>query len=90
MRAGIAATQARKDDLRALSGLMIQASDEFGVPGGDDPAIQADLIGRCPTRYASGRRSGATRIDDLYLNVDKNRGLPRCATPPHSPCWKKP
>jgi len=32
------------DDLRAIAGLMIPASDEFDVPGADDPVIQADIL----------------------------------------------
>jgi hypothetical protein len=31
-------------DLRALSACIIPASVAFGVPGADDPAIQADLL----------------------------------------------
>jgi hypothetical protein len=37
-------TPAQRDDLRAVAGIMIPASAEFDVPGGDDPAIQADII----------------------------------------------
>ena len=37
-------TPAQRDDLRALAGVMIPASDEFDVPGADDPAIQADIV----------------------------------------------
>jgi len=32
------------DDLRIIAGLMIPASDEFDVPGADDPPIQADIL----------------------------------------------
>jgi hypothetical protein len=32
------------DDLRAIAGMIIPASDEFDVPGADDPAIQADIL----------------------------------------------
>jgi hypothetical protein len=31
-------------DLRRVAGLMIPASEEFGVPGADDPVIFSDLI----------------------------------------------
>jgi hypothetical protein len=31
------------DDLRALAGMIIPASEEFDVPGADDPTIQADI-----------------------------------------------
>jgi hypothetical protein len=37
-------TPAQRDDLRAISGLIIPASMEFDVPGADDPAIQADML----------------------------------------------
>lgn len=37
-------TEAEIDDLRALCGCIIPASAEHGVPGADDPAIQADLL----------------------------------------------
>jgi hypothetical protein len=32
------------DDLRAIAGVIIPASDEFDVPGADDPTIQADIL----------------------------------------------
>jgi hypothetical protein len=35
---------AQRDDLRTLAGVMIPQSAEFGVPGADDPAIQADIL----------------------------------------------
>src|SRR3954453_6563829 len=37
-------TPAQRDDLRVIAGIMIPASDEFDVPGADDPAIQADML----------------------------------------------
>jgi hypothetical protein len=37
-------TPAQRDDLRAIAAEMIPASDEFDVPGADDPAIQADIV----------------------------------------------
>ena len=37
-------TQAQRDDLRAIAGMIIPASAEFAVPGADDPAIQADMV----------------------------------------------
>ena len=39
-----ALTPAQLDDLRVISGLIIPASEEFDLPGADDPAIQADII----------------------------------------------
>jgi len=38
-------TDAEKATLAALSACMIPASDEFNVPGADDPLIQADIAG---------------------------------------------
>lgn len=40
---GLSPSQA--DDLRHLAGIMIPPNDAYGVPGADDPAIFADLLG---------------------------------------------
>jgi hypothetical protein len=37
-------TRAQENDLRTVAGMMIPASDEYKVPGADDPAIQADIV----------------------------------------------
>lgn len=37
-------TQAQRDDLRTVAAMIIPASDEYKVPGADDPAIQADML----------------------------------------------
>jgi len=37
-------TPAQRDDLRALSGVIIPASDEYRVPGADDEKIQTDML----------------------------------------------
>ena len=37
-------TPSERQDLRRLAGLMIPASEEYGVPGADDPAIFADIV----------------------------------------------
>ena len=37
-------TSAQRDDLRALSGVIIPPSDEYRVPGADDDKIQADMV----------------------------------------------
>jgi hypothetical protein len=37
-------TPAQRDDLRAISSVIIPAGTEFDVPGADDPAIQADIL----------------------------------------------
>lgn len=40
--AGLSAAATR--DLRRIAGLMIPASDEYAVPGADDPAIFSDIL----------------------------------------------
>ncbi len=37
-------TQRQRDDLRTVAGMIIPASDEYKVPGADDPAIQVDML----------------------------------------------
>jgi hypothetical protein len=37
-------TPAQRDDLRVIAAMMIPASSEYGVPGADDPIIQADIL----------------------------------------------
>jgi hypothetical protein len=37
-------TPAQRDDLRALSGVIIPPSDEYRVPGADDDKIQTDML----------------------------------------------
>jgi hypothetical protein len=37
-------TPTQAADLCALAGIIVPASDEFDVPGADDPAIQADML----------------------------------------------
>jgi hypothetical protein len=37
-------TSAQRDDLRYLAAMIVPASDEYKVPGADDPAIQADML----------------------------------------------
>jgi hypothetical protein len=44
MSADSSLTPAQREDLRALAGMIIPSSDEFDVPGADDPAIQADML----------------------------------------------
>jgi hypothetical protein len=48
-------TPAQRDDLRIIAGIMIPAGPEFGVPGADDPAIQADIV------ETLGRDAGSVR-----------------------------
>ena len=37
-------TRALRVDLRAVAGMIVPASDEYKVPGADDPAVQADIL----------------------------------------------
>ena len=37
-------TPAQRDDLRTVAAMIVPASDEYKVPGADDPAIQADIL----------------------------------------------
>ena len=37
-------TRAQRNDLRTVAAMIIPASDEYKVPGADDPAIQADIL----------------------------------------------
>ena len=37
-------TSAQRHDLRIVAAMIVPASDEYKVPGADDPAIQADML----------------------------------------------
>jgi hypothetical protein len=37
-------TSTQRDDLRTVAAMIIPASDEYNVPGADDPAVQADML----------------------------------------------
>jgi hypothetical protein len=37
-------TRAQCNDLRTVAAMIVPASDEYKVPGADDPAIQADIL----------------------------------------------
>ena len=53
-------TPAQRDDLRTVAAMIIPASDEYKVPGADDPAIQADMLatlGRDTALVSAGARS---------------------------------
>jgi hypothetical protein len=54
-------TPRQSDDLRAIARVIIPANLEFDVPGADDPAIQADIVGTL------GRDAGLVReaLDEL-------------------------
>ncbi|MBR1210896.1 hypothetical protein [Bradyrhizobium sp. JYMT SZCCT0180] len=37
-------TSAQRDDLRIVAAMIVPPSDEYKVPGADDPAVQADML----------------------------------------------
>ena len=37
-------TSAQRDDLRIVAAMIVPASDEYKVPGADDPTVQADML----------------------------------------------
>ena len=37
-------TSAQRDDLRTVAAMIVPASDEYKVPGADDPVVQADIL----------------------------------------------
>jgi hypothetical protein len=37
-------TRDQRNDLRTVAAMIVPASDEYKVPGADDPAIQADML----------------------------------------------
>ncbi|MDO8397966.1 MAG: hypothetical protein Q7T45_09100 [Bradyrhizobium sp.] len=37
-------TSLQRDDLQTIAAMIVPASDEYKVPGADDPAIQADML----------------------------------------------
>ncbi|UPK29233.1 hypothetical protein [Bradyrhizobium sp. 195] len=37
-------TPRQRDDLRTIAAMIVPASDEYKVPGADDPVIQADML----------------------------------------------
>ena len=44
MSADTQLTRVQRDDLRTIAAMIVPASDEYKVPGADDPAIQADML----------------------------------------------
>ena len=44
MSAENALSSLQRDDLRVVAAMIIPASEQFGVPGADDAAIQADIL----------------------------------------------
>jgi hypothetical protein len=59
-------TPAQREDLRVIAGSVIPASEEFDVPGADDPTIQADIVatlGRDTALVAEALDTSADRRD---------------------------
>jgi hypothetical protein len=54
-------TPAQRDDLRTVAAMIIPASEEYQVPGADDPAIQADMLATLGRDTALVRQA----LDDL-------------------------
>lgn len=44
MSASLQLTRTQRDDLGTIAAMIVPASDEYRVPGADDPAIQADML----------------------------------------------
>jgi hypothetical protein len=44
MSVSIQLSSRQRDDLRTVAAMIVPASDEYRVPGADDPAIQADML----------------------------------------------
>jgi len=66
-------TTAQRDDLRAVAAMIIPASDEYKVPGADDPAIQADMLatlGRDTAQVAQALDHLARLADQPLAELD--------------------
>jgi hypothetical protein len=57
MSAETVLTSVQCADLRSVAGMMIPASTEYGVPGADDAAIQADMLATIGRDAASVREA---------------------------------
>jgi hypothetical protein len=53
-------TDAEREDLRCLAGMIIPASTKYDVPGADDPTIFADIVGSIGHDHDSVRAALAT------------------------------
>ena len=73
--------QVQRDDLRTIAAMIIPASDEYEVPGADDPAIQADMLktlGRDTELVAKALDHLAPEIvqdEDSAIGLHLERGL---------------
>ena len=54
-------TRTQRDDLRTVAAMIVPASDEYKVPGADDPAIQGDIL----ATLGRDTRLVATALDHL-------------------------
>ncbi|PPQ14389.1 hypothetical protein GA0061098_10185 [Bradyrhizobium shewense] len=54
-------TRTQRDDLRSIAAMIVPASDEYKVPGADDPAIQADML----ATLGRDTKLVAAALDDL-------------------------
>src|SRR6184192_1597758 len=66
-------TSAQRDDLRTVAAMIIPASDEYKVPGADDPAIQADMLatlGRDTAQVAQALDHLARLADQPLAELD--------------------
>lgn len=71
---GLSAAEQR--DLHRLAGLMIPASEEYGVPGADDPAIFSDILrslGRDRAAVQAALAEIATRGGAAIADLDAAR-----------------
>jgi hypothetical protein len=82
-------TPAESRDLRCVAGMMIPASAEFDVPGADDAAIFADIVGTmgrdtAHVREALGALAGVADMDavrrDAVVLAFRERGGVSAAT----------
>jgi len=63
----------QRDDLRTVAAMIIPASDEYKVPGADDPAIQADMLatlGRDTAQVAQALDHLARLADQPLAELD--------------------
>jgi hypothetical protein len=63
-------------DLQALTALMIPASEEFAVPGADDPAIFADITGSVGLDFVAVRealQALAAMSSGCFADLDPKR-----------------
>jgi hypothetical protein len=69
-------TPAENRDLRCIAGMIIPASMEFDVPGADDPAIFADIVGTLGRDLADVRAAlsaFAKQADGAFADLDAAR-----------------